>query len=163
VAVMFQEAGGGGRVYSEATATGAVTEFKPSSFSTLARESAFIMQLVMVKTEVADFLGNFQFPGKGNKSEQVITFKGTLTKRYSIRKKSLFGPGLVIKKPQPLEPLQNSNQVLFQLLHVMSGKHMSFEKKNRMGLKKAINSLVFSLEAKTRHADVQYHQDPFFC
>jgi hypothetical protein len=31
-----------------------------------------------VKNEVAEFLGNFQFPGKGNKSEPVITFKGAL-------------------------------------------------------------------------------------
>ena len=31
-----------------------------------------------VKNEVAEFLGNFKFPGKGNKFEPVITFKGAL-------------------------------------------------------------------------------------
>ena len=31
-----------------------------------------------VKNEVAEFFGNFKFPGKGNKPEPVITFKGVL-------------------------------------------------------------------------------------
>ena len=31
-----------------------------------------------VKNEVTDFLGNFHFPAKGNKSEPVITFQGVL-------------------------------------------------------------------------------------
>lgn len=31
-----------------------------------------------VKTELAEFLGNFQFPGKGNRIEPVITFQGVL-------------------------------------------------------------------------------------
>lgn len=31
-----------------------------------------------VKKEVAEFLNNLQFPGKGNKTEPVFTFKGVL-------------------------------------------------------------------------------------
>ena len=31
-----------------------------------------------VKNELAEFLGNFQFPGKGNRTEPVITFQGVL-------------------------------------------------------------------------------------
>ena len=49
-----------------------------SSLSTLRANEKWRLLPDEVKNEVAEFLGKFQFPGKGNKPEPVIKFKGAL-------------------------------------------------------------------------------------
>lgn len=49
-----------------------------SSLSTVRANEKWRLLSDEVKKEVAEFLGNFQFPGKGNKPEPVIKFKGAL-------------------------------------------------------------------------------------
>ena len=48
------------------------------SLSTIRANEKWRLMSDEIKNEVAEFIGNFKFPGKGNKVEPVITFKGAL-------------------------------------------------------------------------------------